>query len=342
MHLLLFATRAPLFGSQQSRLRVSRRPGHNLDALGSAILTVETSFLIALAASSWLLAVSTFVALEIQRSAVGAVSPPFESGSPMARQLNRALGLTSGLVALGTLAIGTVLFFYDSALHRRLLECVESSTRADDRLQRQRHSRRYRKDQAKHRSGNAHQRQRRPVARTEYALARRRVDELRRQSVRFTPTQEPTVVLLNSDGDYTVNAARLPDADFRPPLHYTVLMEPTGTDALFIALRAASLRAVTLPTRRTVPAPGARRGYLVVDKTGSVFNPFHNDTKVQLRRHFERTHDPPGSSAQSRHGLSRNDSKFLTCNCRYSIRESNHSPNKSRSRPRILTTKLPT
>jgi hypothetical protein len=58
-----------------------------------------------------LLAVSTFVALEIQRSAAGAVSPPFQSGSPMARQLNRALGLTSGLVALGTLAIGGVLFF---------------------------------------------------------------------------------------------------------------------------------------------------------------------------------------------------------------------------------------
>ena len=47
--------------------------------LASAILTVETGFLIALAIFL-VLAVSTFVALEIRRSAAGAVSPPFRRG----------------------------------------------------------------------------------------------------------------------------------------------------------------------------------------------------------------------------------------------------------------------
>src|SRR4029077_11375302 len=75
------------------------------------------------------------------------------------------------------------------------------------------------------------------------------------------------------------NAARLPDADFRP-LRYTVLMEPIGTDAIFVAPRPESLRGhFTNETDR--PGSGPRRGYLVVDKTGSVFNPFHNDTKVR-------------------------------------------------------------
>ena len=78
--------------------------------LVSAILTVETGFLIALAIFL-VLSVSTFVALEIRRSSVGADSPPFEPGSQMARRLNRALGLTSLVVAGGVLAAGIVIFF---------------------------------------------------------------------------------------------------------------------------------------------------------------------------------------------------------------------------------------
>ena len=60
--------------------------------LASAILTVETGFLIALAIFL-VLAVSTFVALEIRRGATDAVSPPLDPGSPLAQRLNRALGI---------------------------------------------------------------------------------------------------------------------------------------------------------------------------------------------------------------------------------------------------------
>ena len=49
--------------------------------LASAILTVETGFLISLAIFL-VLAVSTFVALEIRRSSTGAVSPALEPGTP--------------------------------------------------------------------------------------------------------------------------------------------------------------------------------------------------------------------------------------------------------------------
>jgi protein-glutamine gamma-glutamyltransferase len=277
MHLLLFATLVRLYSARSNRDYAFLAVLAITSMLGSAILTVETSFLIALAVFL-LLAVSTFVALEIQRSAAGAVSPPFQSGSPMARQLNRALGLTSGLVALGTLAIGGVLFFmiprftagYLSALNLQpaLMTGFSDNVTLGDIGRIKQNTEvvmRVSVDGDPLRVQNMHWR---GVVLTNFDGKRW-----------FTPTQEPTVILPNSDGDFTVSAARLPDADFRP-LHYTVLMEPIGTDAIFIAPRAASLRGhFTNETDR--PGTGSRRGYLVVDKTGSVFNPFHNDTKVR-------------------------------------------------------------
>ena len=104
--------------------------------LASAILTVETGFLVALAIFL-VLAVSTFVALEMRRSADGAVSPPFDPGSPLAQQLNRALGITSVLVAISALAPRHGDFLSDSAVHHRLPERAEPAADADDRLQRQ-------------------------------------------------------------------------------------------------------------------------------------------------------------------------------------------------------------
>jgi len=277
MHLLLFATLVRLYSARSNRDYAFLAVLAVTSMLGSAILTVETSFLIALAVFL-LLAVSTFVALEIQRSAAGAISPPFESGSPTGRQLNRALGFTSALVAVGTLAIGGVLFFmiprftagYLSALNLQpaLMTGFSDNVTLGEIGKIKQNTEvvmRVSVDGDPLRVQNMHWR---GVVLTNFDGKRW-----------FTPAQEPTVILANSDGDYTVNAARLPEADFRP-LRYTVLMEPIGTDAIFVAPRPESLRGhFTNETDR--PGSGPRRGYLVVDKTGSVFNPFHNDTKVR-------------------------------------------------------------
>jgi hypothetical protein len=78
--------------------------------LASAILTVDTMFLffflVFLA-----LAVSTFIGLEMRRSSEGAVGPQFAPRSAAANQLQRALGITSGTVAIAALAAGAVIFF---------------------------------------------------------------------------------------------------------------------------------------------------------------------------------------------------------------------------------------
>src|ERR1700735_1977124 len=110
IHLMLFATLVRLFSARTNRDFAFLAMLAVTCMIASAILTVETTFLIALAIFL-VLAVSTFVALEIRRGGDHAISPPFEPGSPLAGRLNRALGLTSGLVAIGTLAIGSVFFF---------------------------------------------------------------------------------------------------------------------------------------------------------------------------------------------------------------------------------------
>src|SRR6266571_4080961 len=56
------------------------------------------------------LAVSTFIGVEMHRSAEGAVSPLLDAGSPAARRLHRALAITSAAVAVCALTFGTGIF----------------------------------------------------------------------------------------------------------------------------------------------------------------------------------------------------------------------------------------
>src|SRR5580698_876291 len=110
VHLLLFATLVRLYSARTNRDYAFLSVLSVTCMLASAILTVETSFLVALAVFL-VLAVSTFVALEMRRAATGAICPALDPGSPLASDLNRALGITSVFVAAGALAIGTLIFF---------------------------------------------------------------------------------------------------------------------------------------------------------------------------------------------------------------------------------------
>ncbi|MGH9480151.1 MAG: DUF3488 domain-containing protein, partial [Terriglobales bacterium] len=110
IHLLLFATLVRLCSARTGRDHAFLALLAIATMLASAILTVGTGFLAALAIFL-VLAVSTFVALEMRRSATGAVSPTVDAGSPLATRLNRALLIMSVLVAISALALGGVLFF---------------------------------------------------------------------------------------------------------------------------------------------------------------------------------------------------------------------------------------
>ena len=89
------------------------------------------------------------------------------------------------------------------------------------------------------------------------------------------------VVSPSPNGDYLFDAPSLPSRD-SDVLRYTVLVEPMGTDAIFVAPRAQVIRGQFSPSVDR-PGEGRHQGYLVLDKTGSLFNPFHNVTKIRYQ-----------------------------------------------------------
>jgi hypothetical protein len=276
IHLLLFATIVRLFSASSNRDYAFLAVLAVASMLASAILTVETGFLLSLAIFL-VLAVSTFVALEMRRSASGAVSPPLEPGSPVAQRLHRALGITSLLVAVSALAIGMALFFliprfttgYMSSLSLQpsLMTGFSEDVTLGEIGQIKKNSAvvmHIRIDGDFFRAENVHWR---GIVLTNFDGKRW-----------FTPAQDPRVISPDMDGAYWFAPAGLPTGDFYP-LHYTVLLEPIATDAVFIAPRPETVRGRFLNgTNRSGGLP--RRGYLLLDRTGSIFNPFHNDKKV--------------------------------------------------------------
>ncbi|MGH9563552.1 MAG: transglutaminaseTgpA domain-containing protein, partial [Terracidiphilus sp.] len=90
----------------------------------------------------------------------------------------------------------------------------------------------------------------------------------------FTPPWTKEVIRATPDGEYQFPFAELRGGQLIP-LRYTVLMEPTATDAIFAAPRVADLRgrfseSISRPGGLPVP------GFLLRDPTGSIFNPAHN------------------------------------------------------------------
>ncbi|MGA2510735.1 MAG: DUF3488 and transglutaminase-like domain-containing protein [Candidatus Acidiferrales bacterium] len=277
VHLLLFATLVRLYSARTNRDYTFLAVLAVASMLASAILTVETGFLIALAVFL-VLSVSTFVALEIRRSAAGAVSPPLEANSPMAQRLTRALGLTSILVAVSVLLIGAVIFFmiprftagYLSALSLQpsLMTGFSDNVTLGDIGQ---------------------------LKQNTAVVMRIRIegDPARAQDVHWrgivltnfdgshwsTPVRDQTILMPDAESSYRLGAPSLARGQFYP-LHYTVLMEPIATDAIFIAPRAEFVRG-RFGDDVSRPDGSIRRGYLLLDETGSLFNSVHNNFKIR-------------------------------------------------------------
>jgi hypothetical protein len=277
IHLMLFATLVRLYSARTSRDYAFLTVLGVTSMLASAILTVETGFLIALAIFL-VLAVSTFTALEIRRGATGAVSPPLELRSTLARKLNRALGLTSVLVAASALVVGGAIFFviprfttgYMSALNLRpdLMTGFSNDITLGEIGKIKRNSAvvmRIRVDGDPARAENVRWR---GIVLTDFDGKRWFRSE--HDSVVITPTP---------DGQYLLKPVPFSPGESYP-LRYTVLMEPIATDAIFLAAHAETVRGrFGFDSDRLGLAQ--RSGFLFLDKTGSLFNPAHNETRVR-------------------------------------------------------------
>jgi transglutaminase-like putative cysteine protease len=277
IHLLLFATIIRLYSARTNRdygflalLAVAAM-------LASAILTVETGFLVALAVFL-AMAVSTFVALEIRRAGAGAVSPPLSPGTPLARRLNRALGGISLLVAFGALAMGGVIFF----LIPRFTTGYMSAFDVQPNLVTG-----FGDDMALGAIGKIQQ--------DPSVVMRVKVDGDASQAADvhwrgivltnfdgkrwFNPDRGQTVVMPTADGDFMLNAPAYPPGD-SADIHYTVLMEPIATEAIFVAPRARSLRG-NFQEQVSRIGSNPRRSFLLIDRTGSIFNSAHSGAKIR-------------------------------------------------------------
>ncbi len=276
IHLMLFATLIRLYSARTNRDSGFLAVLAVTAMLASAILTVETGFLVALAIFL-VFSVSTFVALEMRRSAKGAALAPFEPASPLARRLNRALGVTSAFVATGMLLLGLVIFFviprfttgYLSALNLQpaLMTGFSDNVALGEIGQIQRNTSLVMRIAVEGDAKIAENVHWRGIALTTFDGTRW-----------FTPAREQNMVVADANGDYALDSGFF-HGTFSP-LRYTVLMEPIATDAIFVALRPESIRG-RFGEDSVSPNGFPHHPYLLMDQTGSLSNAAHNGTKIR-------------------------------------------------------------
>ncbi len=279
IHLMLFATFVRLYSAKTTRDYLFLTMMGFTSMLAAAILTVDTVFL-AFFFVFLGLAVSTFVALEMWRSAQGTVTRPMESGTSAAHELHNALGVTSIGIALGSLAVGAVIFLilprfsggYMSGLNMQstMITGFSDDVELGEIGEIKKSSIVVMRVTVDGGIAAAHGVHWRGVALTKFDGKRW-----------YNDAHEPTTLTSPDEGGWF----RLHSRDFRAPkagrpIHYKVLLEPIGSTALFFANEAESVRGHFVDDSGRVPF-GQRRTYLLQDFTGSIFNPYHSYTRME-------------------------------------------------------------
>lgn len=269
VHVLLFATIVRLYSMRTIRDSIFLALLAFAAMLASAILTVDTLFLVALALFL-LLAVSSFVGLEIRRSSEGAASPSFGPGSKLAHRLNRALALTSAVVAASALVVGGVIFFviprftagYLSALnlHPTLMSGFTDNVALGEIGEIKQSSAVVMRIRIQGDPGRAQEIHWRGGVLTDFDGKRW-----------FTPMPQPHLVVPDPSGGYQLGILPVPPSSYFL-LRYSVLMEPVATDALFLASHPVTVWGHFGLDSRFGPGP---RNYLILDDTGVLLNPLH-------------------------------------------------------------------
>ena len=273
IHLLLFAMIVRLFSAGTTRDYLFLALLAFSAMMASAILTVDTTFLffflVFLA-----LAISTFIGLEMRRSAEGTVHPRMAPGSRPARKLQTALGITSAVVAVTALLAGAVIFFIIPRLNAGYLSgfnlqpSLISGFTDDVELGQIGEIKK---------SGAVVMRikvEGNPVvARNMHwrGIALTTFDGRRW----YTEGHEPVALTEGYDGWITVPPSSGTERRYSLPFEYTVMLEPLASDALFVAPEPARVHGQFFGGALGGPR-SLRRTYLTQDKTGSLANPFHN------------------------------------------------------------------
>jgi transglutaminase-like putative cysteine protease len=245
--------------------------------LAAAVLTVDTTFLV-LFFIFLLFGVSTFIGMELRRGAAGAVSPAVHLHTTRDQKLNRALCFSALSVAIGSIALGGVLFFFfprfsagylgrasfNSSLMSGFTENVELGQIGE-----------IKKNSAvvmRVQTGK-------PIG----------YDRLRWRGIALTnfdgkrwTTSEHGTQKLQPGDDGWIHTADSPQKSEtpKPGMIYTVYLEPLATDAIFIPGKVISLKG-NFTGEGGNSFSAIRRTYILRDSTDTLLNPFHNYTAIR-------------------------------------------------------------
>ncbi len=278
VHLMLFAIVVRLYSASTTRDYLFLTLMAFTAILASAILTVDTAFLIFFFLFL-VLAVSTFVGLEMWRSAQGAVAQPIEAGTRAANRLHNALGMVSAGIALGSLAVGALIFLF--------LPRVAGGYMSGFNLQPTLISG-FTDDVELGEIGE--------IKKSKVVVMRIRVDGgldagrgLHWRGIGLTTfdgkrwyneSHEPTTLTAGPEGWFRLRLGGAASRVAGKFVQYTILLEPIASTALFFANEADSVRGrFNGESSQGFQAP--RRSYLLEDLTGSVLNPYHNFARLE-------------------------------------------------------------
>jgi protein-glutamine gamma-glutamyltransferase len=276
VHFLIFVMLVRLYSAVTDRDAMFLTMLAFAGILASAVLTVDTTFLLCFFAFL-IFGVATFTGMELRRAAKGALTLTVPAGQiERERQLNRALGYASLSVALGAILVGVTLFFFfprfsagylgrtsfNPALMTGFTDDVELGQIGE-----------IKKDSTivmRVETGK-------PVG---YARLRWRGIALANfDGKRWTSPENKREILAPNPDGWVYLGDGMPRGDARSPgLLYTVYMEPVASDAIFVPGKVISLRG---NFNGEAGSRSAQKTYLFRDSTGSIYNPFHNYTAVR-------------------------------------------------------------
>jgi len=288
IHLMLFVMIIRLFSAQTTRDHLFLAMLAFAAMLCAAILTVGTAYL-AFFFAFLLLAISTFIGLEMRRSAEAATAPPLESGTGAAHRLQRALGGASAALAIGTLALGTAIFFliprvsagYLSGynLQPTLISGFSDDVELGEIGTIKKSSAIVMHIKVQGDPAAAQIVHWRGIVLTNFDGRRWSTDE-----------HSSTTLLAGADGWFPLAPGPAPPLLRAVPLRYTVMLEPLATTSLFFAAEPADVRGTF---GAAASGASARRSYLVRDRTDSIFDPFYVSERVRYDAVSMRTVNTP-------------------------------------------------
>src|SRR6202050_4083707 len=297
LHLLLFTILMRLYSASTRRDHLFVAVLAFAAMLASAVLTVGTAFL-AFFLAFMLVAIATFLSLELLRAAEGAVSPRLDSASGAGRRVARALSVMSLVMTVGAIVLGAAIFFvlprftggYFSGYSTRpsLMTGFNENVELGQIGEIQKSSAVVMRVKIEGDPGRFATVHWRGIALTAFDGWRWSNRSGPRQVIPPTPDGW---FLLSPRRPYADPSRQIHEGSGRP-LHYEILLEPVASDALFFASDAISVRGRFASGSGLVD--GTRRDYLLMDSTRSVFNPYPKYTELS----YEANSIPPQHRAE--------------------------------------------